>query len=85
MNSGPWGVQSLKMMIVDRSGNIVETVDGWGTSYDRTRFTNILKSFVNGDGVTKRPIIVSTTTQPIVLGPSKPRKDVVRVSVQLKV
>jgi hypothetical protein len=44
------------MAIIDREGNILEQVDGWGMDADRRRFTNILKSYAEGnEGKTSIP------------------------------
>ena len=37
------------MTIVDKDGNILEQVEGWAVDADRKRFTNILKSYAEGN------------------------------------
>ena len=49
-NSGAWGsMPYIKMVVIGQDGSVLETVDGWGNSYDRQRLGNILKSYIDGD------------------------------------
>ena len=45
--SEEWGpVPGVKMVVVDRDGDVVKEVQGLGSSEDRKQWTEILKSFV---------------------------------------
>jgi len=52
-----WKLQmNPAMVIVDREGNILERVDGWGVDADRKRFVNIISSYAEGNnGKTVNP------------------------------
>ena len=82
-----WGVGvPTKLIVINRSGDIVTEVDGWGNVQDRTRFTNILRSFVSGNaGVTMtpaQPLTMSESTiaiDPVLREVAVHRKDAVRL------
>jgi len=79
-NSGAWGpMPYIKMVVIGQDGSVLETVDGWGNSYDRQRLGNILKSYIDGDkGFTSRPPpSPSTTVLTITKVPSMPKEDLV--------
>lgn len=75
-------MSGTKMVVIGRNGDILQEVDGWGTSKDRERFTNILKTYVDDDDRTGtvHPVITishATSAPSITTAFVPPRKDLV--------
>ena len=77
-------MSGTKMVVIGRNGDVLEEVDGWGTSKDRERFTNILKTYVDDDDRTGtiHPVVTishATSAPSITTAFVPPRKDLVKI------
>ena len=80
-------MSGTKMVVIGRNGDVLEEVDGWGTSKDRERFTNILKTYVDDDDRTGtiHPVVTishATSAPSITTAFVPPRKDLVKIDLK---